>query len=54
MHDKQSHYSHDPVVEDATGLMVVPVSVGYGGGDAPRSSYARTQSFAQPRQVHVL
>lgn len=54
MHDKQSHYSHDPVVEDAAGLVVVRVNVGHGGGDAPCSSYARTQCLAQPTQVNVL
>lgn len=54
MHDKQSHYSHDPVVEDATGLHVVLVSAGHGGVDALRSSDAGTESLAQPPRVHVL
>lgn len=47
-------YSHDPVVEDATGLIVVQVGVSHGSSDAHCGSHVRTQCLVQPAHVHVL
>lgn len=47
-------YSHYPVVEDATGLVVVRVGVSHGSSDAHCSSRARTQCLTQPALVHIL
>lgn len=51
---KCAFYSHYPVVEDATGLMVVQVGVSHGSSDAHCGTHARTQCVVQPALVHIL